>query len=130
MQNAVMETIMENKDIRSGSTGAEVIYYGDPLPYVFAARILLIFAEVYSLFASTGTSTIRVFAQYSVDGEIWNNFTADLLSATSTGTKTGTENTTTAEFGPLVRVNVAISNASSSQASARVTVKLRSLFWS
>jgi hypothetical protein len=81
-------------------------------------------------FASTGTSTIRVFAQYSVDGEIWNNFTADLLSATSTGTKTGTENTTTAEFGPLVRVNVAISNASSSQASARVTVKLRSLFWS
>lgn len=47
MENAMMEAILDNVDIRCAGT-TEVIYYGNPMSYVFHAAYLLAFAEIYS----------------------------------------------------------------------------------
>ena len=122
MENSIVIPLLTDAAIASGATGAEVIYYGQPLNLISKFNTLCTFAQIDTLAATTGTSTITVKAQWSVDGVTWANFTDALLTATSAGAKTGTNNNTVGEFGPLVRFNVAISNGSSVQATARLTV--------
>ena len=122
MENSIVIPVLADAAIASGATGAEVIYYGQPLNLVNKFNTLCTFAQIDTLSASTGTSTVTVKAQWSVDGVTWTGFTDTLLTATSAGPKLGTNNSTFGEFGPLVRFNVAISNGSSVQATARLTV--------
>ena len=129
MENAMLETVLDNVDIRCAGT-AEVVYYGNPLSYVFHAAYVLAFAEIFYLFGGAGTVTVRIFAQYSVDGETWTNFATELLTSTATGTVRGTRNVTIDDFGPFVRYNVGIVNSSAVPAAARLTAKVKTVFWS
>ncbi len=122
MKNSIVIPVLTDAAIVSGPTGAEVIYYGQPLNLVSKFNTLCTFAQIDALQASSGTSTVAVTAQWSVDGVTWTNFTVGLLSATAAGAKLGTNNSTVGEFAPLVRFNVAISNGWSQQATSRLTV--------
>ena len=126
-QNAVRVPILNDADIKSGATGAAVVTYGQPLPFIYRARLLAIYLDVYSLFAASGTNTIAVTGEYSIDGVNWKAFASTVLSVTATGIAVA-EYSTTSEFGPLVRFNVTISNASSSEATARLSAVVKAVF--
>lgn len=108
----------------------EVIYYGRPVPFIHAAVSLEAFAEIYAI-DTAGTATIRIFAEWSVDGLKWNAHTANLLSETTVGSKAGviTNNAATTRFGPLVRFNVGIVNSTASAAAARLTAVVNARFF-
>jgi hypothetical protein len=128
MDNAVIETVLDNADIRcDGAT--EVVYYGEALPWVYRSFSLLAYGMIYSLFGGAGAPTVRVFAQWSPDGVTWANFSTDLASWSSQGVKRGTENTATQDYGPFVRFNVGIVNTTATEATARLTVKIKARFF-
>jgi hypothetical protein len=127
-QNAALVPILNDADIASGSTGAEVITYGQPIPFIFMAVKIAVYLDVYSLFSATGTNTIRILGEYSIDGVNWKAFASTILAVTAAGIAVA-EYSTTAEFGPLVRFNVSISNGSSSQASARLSAVVKATFF-
>jgi hypothetical protein len=105
------------------------VYYGQALSWVCRSISLLAYGALYSLFATTGSPVVRVFAQWSPDGVMWSNFSTDLASWTSMGVKRGTENTSTQDYGPFVRFNVGIVNTTAVEATARVTVKIKARFF-
>jgi len=122
-QNGTLVTLLTNADIAC-TNATEVVYYGQALPLIFMAAWLVAFSDIFYLY-SGGAAIIRIFAEYSVDGVTWTPFAADLYNTTAISTTPGlahgTQNTTVADYGPLVRFNVGIKSTTAVASSARIS---------
>ncbi len=123
--NAILVPILTDADIGSSTANQPYTAYGQPIAVMHRAKEVDPFVDVYSLTAAGGTTTVRVWMQWSIDGINWVDISNDLVSTTAVRASRGTANTAYAEYGPLVRVNV---NTSGS-ATGRLSVVLNVRFW-
>ncbi len=123
MDTATLIPLLTDADL-SASSSTPVVVYGQPIPFIHKAKSLQAFAHIYYL-STAGTTQIKVEAEYSVDGVTWRAFTTPLLDTTSATLQGGTPNTATAEYGPLVRFNVSLTQANGGAARLTVVVNVR-----
>lgn len=99
-ENAVLIPIMNDADISTGPLGAERIYYGRPIPFIYRAQSINTFADVYySSSPGAGNNSVKVIAEWSIDGINWRAFTVDLIPpTTSVGPLRGNSAVVIADF--------------------------------
>ena len=132
--NGTLVTVLNNADIACGANGLEVVYYGQPLPFIYSAAALVGFLDAFSFFiGGGGPAALRIFGEFSIDGVTWAPFnpggSATIVSIAAPGIGRGSPYTNYQDFGPLVRFNVGISNTAAAIASARVTALVNVRFF-
>ncbi len=119
-KNAVLVTILNDADILTAAAET-VVVYGKPIPFGHRLLVLTSFNDLYSLSVSN-SPTLRIWAQWSVDGVSWKDFATDLnTTITATGLARCTALTANNDFGPFVRINVSLTTTGGA-GSARLSV--------
>lgn len=105
-KNAILMTILNDADMAVLTAGGTVIAYGKPFAFAHRLQQIVAFTDIY--FITPGVvGTLKVWADFSLDGVNYKAFANDLLgNTTATGVARGNVNTDVADYGPLVRINV------------------------
>lgn len=138
--NARSITVLNDADIACPSN-VEVVFYGVAMPFIYRAMWLIGAYNVYSMVANggAGTATVRLFAEFSLDGVTWLAFNYNAGAGTGNlfttgaidGAKldAGPKYAHPDEFGPLVRFNVGIVSSGAYASAARLTATVNARFF-
>jgi len=123
MDTATLIPVLTDADLMAPSS-TPVVVYGQPIPFIHKVKSLQVFADIYFL-TTPGTTEIKVEAEFSIDGVNWRTFTNTLLTTTAVGLQASAVDTTTADYGPLVRFNVKLTQVGGGGARLTVVVNAR-----